>query len=96
VLDNDNVRARFKVDRVWKGKVPREVSMRSPAELDVDGTVTTNTCEIDFPPGEAFLVFAYGAPTEPMRAPRCSYTSALAGASATIERLDAIVRERAR
>ena len=92
VLTIGSLTARFKVDRVWKGKLGDQVSMQR-GRLNDDGTITVSSCDyVAYYPRRKYLIFAYGDPAQPMGASNCSLTGPMESATRTIELLDQLVQ----
>jgi hypothetical protein len=96
IVKTDIFRVRFKVDRVWKGKLPPDFLMRTGARRAADGSVTTTSCDYYFPRSGKFFVFAFGSSIRTMRATSCTHTSDLRYAQPTMDVLNAIVQQRDR
>ena len=83
VVYADRFLARIRVERVWKGDVGAEVSMRH-ATVTPDGLVSESTCDYRFTQGKKYLVFATADSPKVMNADRCGPTALLESAAETI------------
>ena len=88
VIAVDTFKVRFKVDKLWKGDFGDEIVMSTGAKANVDGTITTTSCDYSFRLGEQHLVFAYGNSLEEMRAYECTRTRLLKNAEQDMKALD--------
>ena len=86
---------RIRRDKVWKGTLPEEFLMQNGTTRLPDGLIGSSSCDFELPLGGTFLIFAYGDSIASMRASKCGLSTTLSYATATIEVLDALVKERA-
>ena len=63
VVEADQLKLKFKVDSVWKGKIGKEFVMSTGGKEYENGSFLTNSCDYNFKRGEEYLVFAY--PVDP-------------------------------
>ena len=60
----DRYTVRLKVNKIWKGALKEEITMRTGARDNGDGTYSTTSCDYPFANQEKYLVYAYGPLTE--------------------------------
>ncbi len=81
---------RFKVDKLWKGDFGDEVIMSTGVKERRDGLYDLPaSCDYEFQLGEKYVVFAFGASPETMKARKCAGTRLLKYAEKEIDNLDA-------
>ena len=90
VVERDNFKVKFKVDKIWKGKFGDEIVMRTGAVDNGDGTITSSSCDYGFHRGEKYLVFAYGDSAADMKAQSCTRTKGESRAGREIKDLDEV------
>jgi hypothetical protein len=90
VVALDAFKVKLKVDKSWKGDFGVEVIMPTGAKDNDDGTYTISTCDFRFRLGEKYLVYAYGASREEMRARKCTRTRLLKYAEQELRELDEV------
>jgi hypothetical protein len=95
VILDEQVRVRFKHDRVWKGTLPPEFFMKTGVKRLPDGSLVLNSCDFFMRVGQKYLIFAFGSSVETMGASACTYSELFEHADRTIEVLDALIKERA-
>jgi hypothetical protein len=93
----------FRVDDVWKGELPRALSMEAAPDPNVYPTASTTSCDYVFKTGTKYLVFAYGSSVATMKTRPCTPTEQLetnvagtAYVSPTIAILDKLVPARSK
>ena len=94
----------FRVDDVWKGELPRELSMAAAPDPNVYPTASISSCDYVFKAGTRYLIFAYGSSVAAMKTKPCTPTGELnidvAGGAyvrnSTIATLDELVPVRAK
>jgi hypothetical protein len=59
VVEADNLKLKFKVDKVWKGEVGKEFMMATGGKEYEDGSFSNSSCDYSFKRGEEYLVYAY-------------------------------------
>jgi hypothetical protein len=95
IIEGGFGRVRIRRDKVWKGTLPEEFLVLNGTTHLPNGLIGSSTCDFDLPLGGKFLIFAYGDSIASMRASKCGLSTELRYATATIEVLDALVKERA-
>jgi hypothetical protein len=94
----------FRLDDVWKGELPRELSMAAAPDPNVYPTASISSCDYFFKAGTRYLIFAYGSSVATMKTEPCTPTGELAidfagGADVriwTMETLDELVPVRSK
>ena len=94
----------FRLDDVWKGELPRELSMPAAPDPNVYPTAPFSSCDYIFKAGTRYLVFAYGSSVATMKTKPCTPTGELKVDSAggayvrnsTMAALDELVRVRSK
>lgn len=94
----------FRLDDVWKGELPRELSMAAASDPNVYPTATFSSCDYFFKAGTKYLIFAYGSSVATMKTKPCTPTGELKVDSAggayvrnsTMAALDELVRVRSK
>jgi hypothetical protein len=94
----------FRVDDVWKGNLPRELSMEAVPDPNVHPRASVSSCDYFFKAGTRYLIFAYGPSVAAMKTKPCTPTGELtfhvAGAAyvtnATMVTLDELVPVRSK
>jgi hypothetical protein len=93
----------FRVDDVWKGELPRELSMEAAPDPNVYPTALISSCDYVFKAGTKYLVFAYGSSVAMMKTRPCTPTGELetnlagrAYTNATMAILDELVPVRSK
>ena len=80
----DTFGATLKVEKVWKGTIGDQVKMRHATRMP-DGTIgMMSSCDVDFTPGQRYVVFAVAVTDGEMVARRCGSTDLLDSAGKTI------------
>ena len=85
----DRFTVKFRVERIWKGPVTKEITMLTGAKDNGDGTFTTSSCDYRFTKGERYLVWAYGFPAG-LKTDTCSRTAKMKDAAKEEQGLDEI------
>ena len=85
----------FKLEDVWKGQLPRELSMEAAPDPNVYPTASISSCDYVFKAGTKYLVFAYGSSVATMKTRPCTPTEELM-MSATVAILDELVPVRSK
>jgi hypothetical protein len=87
----------FRVDDVWKGNLPRELSMEAAPDPNVYPTASSSSCDYVFKAGTRYLIFAYGSSVATMKTKPCTPTGELkfdfAGAAYVTNSTMAILHE---
>ena len=65
VVEANNLKLRFEVDRVWKGHVGKQFVMSTGTKEYENGKYSFSGCDYNFKIGEEYLVYAY--PVDPDR-----------------------------
>jgi hypothetical protein len=94
----------FRLDDVWKGELPRELSMAAAPDPNVYPTASISSCDYFFRAGTRYLIFAYGSSVATMKTKPCTPTGELkidfAGgayvSNSTMAALDELVRVRSK
>ena len=94
----------FRLDDVWKGELPRELSMAAAPDPNVYPTASISSCDYFFKAGTRYLIFAYGSSVATMKTKPCTPTGELkldvAGAAyvtnSTMATLDTLVPARSK
>src|SRR5687768_16076971 len=69
--------ATFRVDDVWKGHLPRELSMEAAPDPNVYPAAPSSSCVYVFKTGTRYLIFAYGSSVASMNTKPCTPTGEL-------------------
>jgi hypothetical protein len=80
---SDMLGATLRVEKVWKGTIGDQVRMRH-ATREADGMIKMSSCDINFPAGQRYVVFAVAEPGGEMVAHHCSSTARLDSAGKTL------------
>jgi hypothetical protein len=96
VVATDSLKATFKINRVWKGKLGAEVTIRTGARAEAGGVFVWDSCDWSYQRGQRYLIFAYGSSVEEMKAMKCTPTATEEAAGSTRVLLDEITRGTAR
>jgi hypothetical protein len=91
VVIADMFRARFQVDKVWKGESRSEITMMTGSEDLGGGMVRDNSCNFHYRAGERYVVYASGPPDR-LLSRGCSRTAV--ATLAEVQGLDAVVLHR--
>jgi hypothetical protein len=67
----------FRLDVVWKGELPRELSMEAAPDPNVYPTASISSCDYFFTAGTRYLIFAYGSSVATMKTKPCTPTGEL-------------------
>ena len=67
----------FRLDDVWKGELPRELSMEAAPDPNVYPTASISSCDYFFKAGARYLIFAYGSSVATMKTKPCTPTGEL-------------------
>src|SRR5688572_26686954 len=67
----------FRLDDVWKGELPRELSMAAAPDPNVYPTASISSCDYVFKAGTRYLIFAYGSSVATMKTEPCTPTGEL-------------------
>jgi len=67
----------FRLDDVWKGELPRELSMAAAADPNVYPMASFSSCDYFFKAGTRYLIFAYGSSVATMKTKPCTPTGEL-------------------
>jgi len=87
----------FRLDDVWKGELPRDLSMEAAPDPNVYPTASYSSCDYVFKAGTKYLVFAYGSSVATMKTRPCTPTGELMmSSSATVAILDELVPVRSK
>ncbi len=91
----------FRVEDVWKGELPRELTMDAAIDPSEDPTAFTSSCDYFFKSGKKYLVVAYGSSVATMMTKPCTSTGEIPPdrrpmfiRNQTITMLDELVPER--
>jgi hypothetical protein len=96
VVEANNLKLKFKVNKVWKGDVGQEFVMATGGKEYEDGSFSTSSCDYSFKRGEEYLVYAY--PVDPeihpgstdLQARACTRTKLTQYAEQEMKELDEI------
>lgn len=92
----------FRLIDVWKGELPRELSMEAAPDPDIYPDASSSSCDYLFRAGRRYLIFAYGASVATMKTRSCTPTGQLMMigeqyvSDATVAILDALVPGRSK
>jgi len=64
----------FRVEDVWKGELPHELTMAAPIDLSEDPTAVIASCDYFFKSGKKYVVVAYGSSVATMMTKPCTST----------------------
>ena len=67
----------FRVDDVWKGELPRELSMEAAPDPNLYPTAPISSCDYLFKAGTRYLIFTYGSSLATMKTKSCTPTGEL-------------------
>jgi hypothetical protein len=67
----------FRLDEVWKGELPRELSIAAAPDPNVYPTAPISSCDRIFRAGSRYLVFTYGSSVATMKTKPCTPTGEL-------------------
>ncbi|MCA1481250.1 hypothetical protein, partial [Bradyrhizobium sp. NBAIM08] len=94
VIGRNVLTVRFRVEAVWKGKIPSEFALSSGTKLLDGSRMSSSSCDLSFQVGKRYVVFAYGSSLETMKATSCSLTMSMPDAADTVMFLDTLVISR--
>ncbi len=89
VIQLDDFKVAFRVEKVWKGKTLKEINMSTGAVDKGDGTKVISSCDYGFEMGKRYLVYATGS-GEKMRTSECTGTGQLKSSDERIKFLQEI------
>jgi len=73
----------FRLEDVWKGDLPRELSMEAAPDPNVYPTASISSCDYVFKAGTKYLIFAYGSSVATMQTRSCTPTLDITGSEDT-------------
>ena len=75
----------FRLDDVWKGHLPRELTMEAPPDPNVYPSAPFSNCDYLFKAGTRYHIFAYGSSVATMKTKPCTPTGELKVDSADLK-----------
>ncbi len=90
VVELDEFRATFRVEKLWKGDSDGSITLLTGAKDTGDGRyIHRSSCDFRYELGERLLVYAYG-PAGKLMVHRCSRTRSVGSAEVDMRALDVI------
>ncbi len=94
VIQLDEFKVAFRVEKVWKGETVEEITMSTGTINKGNGIITVSSCDYSFKIGEKYLVYATGE-GEKMQTYKCTGTGELKNSEDRIKILEAISHKKA-
>lgn len=88
VIEVDFLKAKLKVEKIWKGEAKDEITMTVGSKND-QGEYVISSCDFPFRKGERYLVFAYSR-ADGLKAHVCGRTTSMKYAELQMNKLDEI------